>query len=200
MDRGYWIRSKPIYETLKWKEQGVLHLVIAEGEGGVAVLKLLQQKCPQEPVTVLFAEDATNAHQYTNAIKSLMPDDLKLYESDDAVISDLQHRLPGCLMGTQFYVAGTEAFIWTVLDELKQYGVQDKNVEKEICGSLARPVYCVHCKNTDTHVHHSIHQCSHCGRQLFVRDHFSRRLGAYMGLMVDAEEPGNVPEKEEIYP
>jgi hypothetical protein len=35
---------------------------------------------------------------------------------------------------------------------------------------------------------------------LFVRDHFSRRLGAYMGLMVDAESPGELPEIEEIYP
>ena len=48
--------------------------------------------------------------------------------------------------------------------------------------------------------HHNIVTCTGCQRQLFVRDHFSRRLGAYMGLMVDAEEPGILPTIDEVYP
>jgi dimethylamine monooxygenase subunit C len=35
---------------------------------------------------------------------------------------------------------------------------------------------------------------------LLVRDHFSRRLGAFMGVKVDAEEPGLHPETVELYP
>jgi predicted RNA-binding Zn-ribbon protein involved in translation (DUF1610 family) len=103
-------------------------------------------------------------------------------------------------MGTQFYVAGREAFIWAVVDVLKQVGVQDKNVMKEVSGTLARSVYCVHCKTINQYVTHSIHTCTSCGLNLIVRDHFSRRMGAYMGYMVDAEEPGNIPESEEVYP
>ena len=30
-------------------------------------------------------------------------------------------------------------------------------------------------------------------RSLFVRDHFSRRLAAFMGVKVDAEVPGEIP-------
>jgi predicted RNA-binding Zn-ribbon protein involved in translation (DUF1610 family) len=41
--------------------------------------------------------------------------------------------------------------------------------------------------------------CSHCGLSLFVRDHYSRRLGAFQGVCVDAEEPGVLPPVEEIY-
>jgi len=33
---------------------------------------------------------------------------------------------------------------------------------------------------------------------LEVRDHFSRRLGAYMGVRIDAEVPGEVP-REEVF-
>lgn len=45
----------------------------------------------------------------------------------------------------------------------------------------------------------SIVTCTGCGAPLFVRDHFSRRLAAFMGVQVDAEVPGEVPEAEELY-
>jgi dimethylamine monooxygenase subunit C len=34
---------------------------------------------------------------------------------------------------------------------------------------------------------------------LFVRDHYSRRLGAFQGVCVDAEVPGDVPAVEDLY-
>ena len=40
MERGYWIRSKPVYNSLAWHEKATAHLVIAQGHGGMAVLKL----------------------------------------------------------------------------------------------------------------------------------------------------------------
>jgi len=78
--------------------------------------------------------------------------------------------------------------------------VDDADIVKELTGTLARSVYCVHCKAITHNAHTNIQPCSGCGKNLFVRDHFSRRLGAYMGLMVDAEDPGQIPEIEEIYP
>jgi hypothetical protein len=33
-----------------------------------------------------------------------------------------------------------------------------------------------------------------------VRDHYSRRLAAYMGFQVDAEAPGMIPRIESVYP
>jgi hypothetical protein len=39
----------------------------------------------------------------------------------------------------------------------------------------------------------NIVQCKDCNRWLLVRDHYSSRLAAYMGVMVDAEAPGSVP-------
>jgi len=200
MERGYWIRSKPLYDSLVWRQQATGHMVIAKGEGGIAVLKLFQQMCPREPIKLLFTDEGTAPKKYADIIKTLVPEGLQVLESEQAVLAALREQLPDCLMGTQFYVAGTEAFIWAVLDELKKYGVQDRNVEKELSGTLARSVYCVHCKTIDKDVHYNIHQCSGCQRHLFVRDHFSRRLGAYMGVMVDAEIPGDIPAKEEIYP
>ena len=42
--------------------------------------------------------------------------------------------------------------------------------------------------------------CSHCGLSLLVRDHYSRRIGAFQGVCIDAEEPGTVPQPEELFP
>jgi hypothetical protein len=45
----------------------------------------------------------------------------------------------------------------------------------------------------------NIVSCDACGRWLLVRDHYSRRLAAYMGVMVDAEVPGERPPIEEVF-
>jgi DNA-directed RNA polymerase subunit RPC12/RpoP len=46
----------------------------------------------------------------------------------------------------------------------------------------------------------NIVRCPGCGSWLLVRDHYSRRLAAYMGVMVDAEVPGERPEIKEVFP
>ena len=201
MKRGYWIKSKPKYNMLSWRDKALGHMLIAQGEdGGLSLVRLFQQRCPDEPLTILFSGDDQTIKKYADNLSDLVPEGMNTFESDEAILSELKYQLTVCLMGTQFYVAGDEAFIWKIMAELAVYGVQDCNVEKELCGTLARSVYCVHCKTIDNDVHHNIHQCSGCGRDVFVRDHFSRRLGAYMGVMVDAEVPGDLPSRQEVYP
>ena len=67
-------------------------------------------------------------------------------------------------------------------------------------GSAARRVQCVHCKGITDNVRISPFTCSHCGLSLLVRDHYSRRIGAFQGVCIDAEEPGTVPQPEELFP
>lgn len=202
MQRGYWIRSKPIYGSLVWQHPAAAHLVVAAGEGGIAVLKLFQQMYPREPVQLLYTDLQSAGKNYGEIISQIVPESesFKLFDSEQTLLNELSGKLDQSKMGTQFYVAGSEAFTWEVMRKLREAGVQDGDVQKELSGTLARPVYCVHCKTITRDVHHNIFPCSNCGRHLFVRDHFSRRLGAYMGVMVDAEEPGNIPQIEEVYP
>ena len=61
---------------------------------------------------------------------------------------------------------------------------------------MARRVQCVHCKGITDNVATSPFQCSHCGLPLLVRDHYSRRLAAFQGVNIDAEEPGTAPDPE----
>jgi predicted RNA-binding Zn-ribbon protein involved in translation (DUF1610 family) len=200
MERGYRIRSKPTYETLMWHEQALAHIVVAKGSGGKAVLQLFQQMYPKQPVTVFYVRGKGNDPDFTEKLTKLVGNDIKVYDSEMEALYAFYRHLPDCKMGTRFYVAGSETFMWSMCKLANLFDIQEKEIQKEISHSLARPVYCVHCKATTPDVTTNIASCSKCGRKLFVRDHFSRHLGAYMGLMIDAENPGEVPAIEEIYP
>lgn len=200
MERGYWIRSKPVYSSLVWHEKATSHLVVAQGSGGMAVLKIFQQMHPKQPITVLYARHSGSAIDYSKTLSKVVTEGLQILESEQDALDALKSILPSMHMGMRLYVAGSEGFIWSVAGIVKTFGVEDADIMKELTSTLARSVYCVHCKAITHDVTTNIGKCSGCGRMLFVRDHFSRRFGAYMGLMVDAESPGELPEIEEIYP
>jgi dimethylamine monooxygenase subunit C len=207
MERGYWIRSKPVYSTLLWQYRATAHLVLAEGSaGGLAALKLFQQRQPEQPTKFIYLKNPINPTEsitqtdLSTALSKVVPDELLLLPSLEQLIHALETTLAQAFMGLRVYVAGSEQFIWSVAKIAAPYGIDDSAIFKELTGTLARSVYCVHCKTITHQAHHNIQTCSGCGKQLFVRDHFSRRLGAYMGLMVDAESPGELPDIEEIYP
>ena len=200
MERGYWIKSKPVYTSLVWHEKATSHLVLAQGQGGLAALKLFQQMHPKQSVTLLYIQQPDFDADYASTLKKVVPDALHLFNSEQAVLDCLKEIMPKMRMGLRVYVAGSEGFIWTIAEAIKAFGIEDADIMKELTGTLARSIYCVHCKTVTHNITTNIGKCAGCERMLFVRDHFSRHLGAYMGLMVDAESPGVMPEIEEIYP
>jgi dimethylamine monooxygenase subunit C len=200
MERGYWIRSKPVYTSLVWHEKATSHLVVAQGDGGMALLKLFQLKHPKQAITVLYANTVNSHADYAKTLNKVVPEGLQIFNTEQDTLLALNNLLPNMRMGLRLYVAGSEGFIWSASECLKKFDIEDADIMKELTGTLARSVYCVHCKAITHNITTNIGKCIGCERMLFVRDHFSRRLGAYMGLMVDAESPGVLPEIEEIYP
>ena len=77
--------------------------------------------------------------------------------------------------------------------EAMEAGLPFEAVQTEHRGSLSRRVQCVHCKGITENVKTDPFQCSHCGLHLFVRDHYSRRLAAFQGVNIDAEDKGQIP-------
>jgi hypothetical protein len=65
-------------------------------------------------------------------------------------------------------------------------------------GIAARRVQCVHCKGITENVTSSLHMQS-LRSCLLVRDHYSRRIGAFQGVNIDAEAPGTAPAPEELF-
>ncbi len=103
-------------------------------------------------------------------------------------------------VGDRVYVQGTEPFLWAVALAAGQVGLVHSQVRLAHAGSLQRKVWCTHCHGCTDGVTTHVVACSGCGRHLLVRDHFSRRHGAFMGVMVDAEVPGERPLPQEVFP
>jgi hypothetical protein len=116
-----------------------------------------------------------------------------------ALLRALEAMLESARMGTRLYVAGPESFIGLAMKIALEFNLNKDEVRAEQVGSLARRVYCIHCRTTTENVRTNIVRCVNCERWLLVRDHYSRRLAAYMGVMVDAEVPGELPPIREVF-
>ena len=69
-------------------------------------------------------------------------------------------------------------------------GVADDEITVASTDVRERAVHCVHCRTVTTAAVElsEVLPCSGCGRNLLVYYHVSRRQGAHLGYMVDAEE------------
>ena len=112
-------------------------------------------------------------------------------------VATLLIRLDGLLdqavMGARLYVTGTEGFIGKCMQIAMRFGIDQASIRTEHRGSQVRRVQCVHCKGITEGVTTNPAPCSHCGIQMLVRDHYSRRMGSFQGVCVDAEVPGELP-------
>jgi hypothetical protein len=118
----------------------------------------------------------------------------------EAQLSNLTDRLAIETTGFRLYAVGTEPFIWDVAAVARAAGMVRGEFFLFHAGSLRRRVYCSHCKAMTDDVTTSIVRCAGCDAHLFVRDHFSARLAAFMGVQIDAEDHGAVPAGERLYP
>jgi predicted RNA-binding Zn-ribbon protein involved in translation (DUF1610 family) len=107
-------------------------------------------------------------------------------------------RLAQATVGLRIYAVGSEAFIWDAYNVAMGAGLDGAEVFTHHAGPFVRRVYCTHCRTMIEDVAVTIIPCPVCGAHLFVRDHFSRRLAAFMGVIVDAEVPGEIPAAEAL--
>jgi predicted RNA-binding Zn-ribbon protein involved in translation (DUF1610 family) len=191
------ILTRPVYAPLV--SQGAAPaLMIADAAGAAALVDLAEQDrsvMDKAHVICIAPPDEDVA-----ALTKAEPKQLYTSPSFDAALERIHKALADATMGTQLYLAGSEGLIGCVVAEALASGFPSGAIQSEHRGSIARRMQCVHCKGITEDVTTDPFTCSHCGLTLFVRDHFSRRLGAFQGVCVDAETPGVVPQTEEIRP
>jgi hypothetical protein len=195
------IKSRPIYGVLTPDPNARTHLVAAEGEGALAVLDFARQATPDilARTTLLYAAGPRN-EAHLARLRELAVDYCHGFPTIPTLLFRLDGVLTNATMGTRLYASGTEGFIGQVVQLALRHGIDHEAIVTEHRGSLARRVQCVHCKGFMDDVTTSIVTCAHCGVPLLVRDHYSRRLGAFMGVSADAEAPGTAPPPETIFP
>ncbi|MGX9354755.1 dimethylamine monooxygenase subunit DmmA [Roseobacteraceae bacterium S113] len=190
------IKSRPVYGTLE-PRPGKAHLLIADAEGAEAILELAaKDPSMMSNAHIIFIPKTT---EYSEQLRALGPAQYYEGPSYEASVQRLRHVLANAHQGLQIYLAGTEGLMGQAQNEAMQAGIPHTSIQTEHRGSVARRMQCVHCKGITEDVMTDPFVCSHCGLNLFVRDHYSRRLAAYQGVCIDAEDPGNVPEPKELY-
>jgi dimethylamine monooxygenase subunit C len=188
------IKSRPVYGVLA-PRQGARHLVVADGEGADAVVQLLSAaNAAMLATTHIIYCPGPNGSNKASTLEALGAAQFYAAPSIPALLPRLISVLSNAQMGMQFYLAGSEGLMGQAEREIMNTGFPFVDIQKEHRGSTVRRVQCVHCKGITENVATDPFACSHCGLNLFVRDHYSRRLAAFQGVNIDAEEPGQVPE------
>ena len=193
------IKSKPIYCTLSPDTSGLRHLLIAQGQGGAATERIYRALNSPAETEIYYSAFSILGFNYAQLIQELPSRVTRSYEHDQPLVADLREVFLNAQMGIRLYISGTEPFIWTVTNLALAFGVKEDEIQQELADSQARQIACVHCNALTYPVRNNIAPCAGCGRHLLVRDHFSRRLNAYMGVQVDAEVPGEIPEIVEVF-
>jgi predicted RNA-binding Zn-ribbon protein involved in translation (DUF1610 family) len=195
------IRSRPVYGVLTARS-GPRHLMVADGEGAGALTEMIAGAPDAAAMLaqshIIYMPGPTGVDLSAN-LRSVGVAQLHVSPSFAASLPRLQKVLADAHMGLQIYLAGTEGLIGLAMREVMQAGLPWQAVQTEHRGSTLRRVQCVHCKGITEAVRTDPFVCSHCGLNLFVRDHYSRRIAAFQGVNIDAEDPGLVPPAAERF-
>ncbi len=192
------IRSRPVYGTLE-PRAGKAHLFVADAEGAEAILDVAKADKDLVANAHIIYIPKDTGDTYVKQLEALNPKQMYVGPSYGACVTRLQRTLADAHMGLQVYLTGTEGLMGQAMLEATNAGIPYTAIQTEHRGSVARRMQCVHCKGITEDVMLDPFVCSHCGLNLFVRDHYSRRVAAYQGVCIDAEDPGNVPESVELY-
>ena len=196
------IKSRPVYTGIQLDPSAKRHLLALEADGANALIEQAATTASPEmsKADILYVAGAAALDLYGHKLAELMPNDLWIAPTIPVLLNRLNVTLATAHMGTRLYVAGTEGFIGQTIQVAMSHGIDFNSIKTEHRGSEARRVQCVHCKGITDNVHTSPFTCSHCGLNLLVRDHYSRRIGAFQGVCVDAEVPGTAPQPENLFP
>lgn len=196
------IKSRPVYSGLNIDNHAQRHLFALEGEGALALIDQVKAAGSDflKNADILYVASGSRAEDHDRKLAALGADTFWLAPTIPVLLNRFHVMLGQAHMGTRIYLAGTEGFIGQAQQVAMNHGVDPASINAEHRGSTARRVQCVHCKGITENVTTSPFTCSACGLSLLVRDHYSRRLGAFQGVCIDAEEPGTAPKPEELFP
>jgi len=180
------IKSRPTYPKVELRPHVQQHLFVSTAEG-FPVIRPLYEAAP-EAERMLYLFDSEGEGEPVDA------DSHRLAELA-TVLNGAFSKLP---LASALYVAGHEAFLWDVRNLALGAGMADEQIQLCAPVSNRRRLFCTHCYTLMEDVTHSPHVCTGCGRELLVRDHFSKLRGAYVGVQINAEDTSEQPAVEEL--
>jgi hypothetical protein len=192
------IISRPVYGTLS-PQPGKHHLFIADAEGALAISDMAGRTPAGffDGAEIDFIPGPGGKH--AAVLEALKPAQFHQAPSFASLLPRLKQTLANAHMGLRLYLAGTEGLIGQAMQVALEAGIDHTSIQTEHRGSLARRMQCVHCKGITENVTTQPATCAHCGLLLLVRDHYSRRVAAFQGVCINAEDRSEIPPMEEIF-
>ncbi|AOT02962.1 dimethylamine monooxygenase subunit DmmA family protein [Arthrobacter sp. U41] len=116
--------------------------------------------------------------------------DLHFEAATADTLSELKSALGSSHVGVRLVLVGPPADIRAAAAAAAECGLQQEEMTLLSDDTAPRVIYCPHCHSTTKtgRAAGSEVQCQGCGTVLATTDHFSRRLGAYLGYSAHAEE------------
>jgi hypothetical protein len=146
-----------------------------------------RQPLPRESVTrhIVVMQSATVSTPFFGELEQPL-----VLNGESADFSRRLHQvLASATVGSHLYIMGDEAFIWRIHGEARSAGLENDEIDINRTIAGARLVYCVHCGLTQAVGPEALLTCIGCNVGLEVREHFSRRLGAYLGVCTNPDQP-----------
>ncbi|MHC0036382.1 dimethylamine monooxygenase subunit DmmA family protein [Pseudoneobacillus sp. C159] len=131
----------------------------------------------------LFCTDLRGAESINDmiqqAIAEKVPFDHHIIEQEPDNFIDIWFQQQK--MGTYLYIVGQNEFVKRVEKLAIDAGFSQYDRQTKVVGHRSKSVICSKCHannevDEDSHI-----TCKHCGLELEVSDHYSRRLDAYLG-------------------
>lgn len=178
--------NRPAYPPVILNNKSAYHLFICEGDQSTEFQVLYSSVDDLKKTRLLVSESESKTGPETIVIT---------YSALTVKLAQLLAEVP---LSTTIYLLGCEAFIWDVHSVATQAGMVTGQIKMFAPVTRQRRLFCTHCYSITEGVTHSPAVCRCCQRNLLVRDHFSRRHCAYVGVQIDAEDPADLPLPQEL--
>lgn len=175
--------SQPVYRSLQADPLGCTHLLIAQALSATDALTCAEQMVPLQARLSIWT---------LGGIAPPVPDVAVTGFADAASLLQALHGyLQAAPMGLRLYAIGAEPMLCRIAAQAAAFDLLPPALQLQQAGAARRRVYGLCCRQwTETTTAGRV-TCGSCGSALDVRDHFSRRLAAYMGVLARSAHDGS---------
>ncbi|WP_349828535.1 dimethylamine monooxygenase subunit DmmA family protein [Brevibacterium litoralis] len=127
------------------------------------------------------------------------PVTLRSYEeADPTALAEIAGAMKQSPVGVRLVLAGPQVDVHAARSRALGVGLVPEEILTSVTCAADIQLYCPHCKEVNRSRARvgDTTSCLGCRRDLLVYHHFSRRHAAYLGFMVDAEDPAAQPRAE----
>lgn len=134
----------------------------------------------------LFCADSKGAGSLTilvrQALDENVPFDFHIFQEENEE-SFVDEWLSQQKMGTYLYISGAADFVKRIQNKAWKIGFSEHDLFSLPTGPAKKKLVCCTCHGVSEVDDQSHFTCAHCGQDLEVSDHYSRRLDAYLGYV-----------------